>query len=905
MAASAGEIVITTKLNTAPLKAGLKDVQKTASTAAETTGKTVQQKVAGSVKLISKSVKTLKNTVGKVVDNVSNKMDSVIKNVAQKSAAAVTASVSAVVTGAVKCFSDYEQLAGGVDKLFDKAAASVKRNADAAFQTAGMSANQYMEMVTNFSASLITGLGGDTTKAAKVADIAIRDMADNVNTFGTSMSEVEYAYKGFSKQNYTMLDNLKLGYGGTAAEMARLVNDSGVMGKKFKASAKNINKVSFDKLIEAVHVIQVRMKIAGTTSREAAGTLEGSFNSMKASAQNFLTALGNGKDVDGAFQKMVDSAQTWLGNLIPVVKRVVDNIIKMLDEKFPQFMKPAREAVDFVLKNKDTIIQALVAVGGALAAIRVTKFATDILGVMVGAFQATKAIFGLTWGILKLGAALVCNPIGGTIAIIAMVVAAVVALYLKCDWFRNFINGAVQAIVSFVSSAADTIVGIFNSIVGFLKPPFDTIVAIASATINGIITVVGPIVGFIVTMVQGIINTVTPIIQMAISIVSNVIAAIQAVLTPVVGIVSGIVMVVIGVISPIVGFIAGLIGQIIQFIAPTIKFISDVVAAIFKILTPIADWIFKNVLTPISKFIRDVVSPIVGFIAGILKAIGDCIVPFLKVTYAVIAGSIGLIFKLLETIAGWVWKYVLKPISDAVKAVVVPICKFVADAVKTIFGTLFVIAKWVWDNVLWPVSKAFNDTIGTVIKVVGGFVGEVFYKLGKIAGWIWKNVIKPVGDFFGRLWDGICQGLKGMADTIGRVFKTIMNVIKTPINAIIDAINFVIDGINDIRVPDWVPFIGGQSADLPRIPRLAKGGFVAGAGTATSDSIPAMLSNGEYVINARAVDLIGRDTLDNLNAGKTEPAYRGGGSSTVNNFFQFDRKNNSRWQYEQITRGAM
>ena len=905
MAASAGEVVITTRLDTRPVKAGFKEMQKTASTAAEATGKTVQQKVTESVKLISKSVKTLHNTVGKVVDGISNKMDGVVKNVAQKSAAAVTASVSAVVTGAVKCFSDYEQLAGGVDKLFDKAAASVKRNADAAFQTAGMSANQYMEMVTNFSASLIAGLGGDTAKASKVADVAIRDMADNANTFGTSMSEIEYAYKGFSKQNYTMLDNLKLGYGGTAAEMARLVNDSGVMGKKFKATTKNINKISFDKLIEAVHVIQVRMKVAGTTSREAAGTLEGSFNSMKASAQNFLTALGNGKDVDGAFQKMVDSAQTWLGNLIPVVKRVVDNIIKMLDEKFPQFMKPAREAVDFVLKNKDTIIQALIGVAGALAAIRVTKFATDVLGVVGGALSATKAIFGLTWGILKLGAALICNPIGITITIIAGIIAAVTALYLKCDWFRNFINGAVQAIVSFVSSAATTIVGIFNSIVGFLKPPFDTIVAIVSATISAIMTVVGPIVGFIVTMVQGIINTVTPIIQMAISIVGNVITAIQAVLMPVVGIVSGIVMVVIGVISPIVGFIAGLIGKIIQCIAPTIKFIGDVVAAIFNILTPIADWIFKNVLTPISKFIRDVVSPIVGFIAGIIKAIGDCIVPFIKVTYAVIAGSIGMIYKLLEVIAKWVWDYVLKPISDAVKAVVVPICKFVADAVKTIFGTLWVIAKWVWDNVLWPVSKAFNDTIGTVIKVVGGFVGEVFYKLGKIAGWIWKNVIKPVGDFFGGLWDGICQGLKGMADTIGRVFKTIMNVIKTPINAIIDAINFVIDGINDIRVPDWVPFIGGQSADLPRIPRLAKGGFVAGAGTATSDSIPAMLSNGEYVINARAVDLIGRDTLDNLNSGKTEPTSRGGGNSTVNNFFQFDRKNNSRWQYEQITRGAM
>lgn len=900
MAADAGTITVKAQLDTGQLQSGFKELQKGAQRASAAAGEAIENNITKSFNNVKTASKNLKDAVSKHINKISDKIDDKVKDVAKKSAAMVGGAISTIVGGAVKCFSDYEQLAGGVDKLFGNASASVKKNAQDAFQTAGMSANQYMDTVTNFSASLISGLGGDTAKAAKVADVAIRDMADNANTFGTSMSEIEYAYKGFSKQNYTMLDNLKLGYGGTAAEMARLVNDSGVMGSKFKATAKNINKVSFDKLIEAVHVIQTRMKIAGTTSREAAGTLEGSFNSMKAAAQNFLTALGNGNDVDGAFQQMVKSAQTWLGNLMPVVKRVVDSIIKMLDEKFPQFMKPARQVVDFVIKNKDLIIGAFVAIGGALAAIRVAKFAMDLTSAIGTFVSITKATFGFVGALVKLGIALVCNPIGATIAIIAGIIAAVVALYLKCEGFRNFVNGAVKAIVSFFGNAATQIVGIFNSIVKFLKPPFDTIVAIVSAAIGGIITVVGPIVGFIVTMVQGIINTVTPIIQTAISIVGSVIEAIKAVLTPVVIIVGAIVTTIIGVLAPIVGFIAQLIGQIIQFIAPTIKFVTDVVAAIFNVLTPIADWIFKNVLTPMAQFIHDVITPIVSFISGVIQAIMGVVTPVISFIVGLVQGIINTIGPIINTIV-----QIVIGVIAIVTATITPIVGFIAGVVGKIFGIIGAIAGWIWKNVLSPVVGFYTKVIGGIIGAVVGLVGKIFGTLGAIAGWIWSHVIQPVAGFFKGLWDGICSGISGAAKIISDVFGTIVGIVKAPINCIIDLINGVIGGINSIKIPDWVPGLGGMSANIPKIPRLARGGFVAGAGTATSDSIPAMLSNGEYVINARAVDLIGRDTLDNLNAGKTEPAYRGGGSSTVNNFFQFDRQSNSRWQYEQITRRAL
>ena len=169
----------------------------------------------------------------------------------------------------------YEQMVGGVEKLFGKSAEKVKQYANEAFTSAGLSANEYMETVTSFSASLISSLAGDTEKAADLANTAIKDMSDNANVFGTDMASIQNAYQAFAKQNYTLLDNLKLGYGGTAREMARLLNESGVLGKNLinlddtKGLSEAINKAGFAKIIEAINVIQQRLKITGTTDRKS------------------------------------------------------------------------------------------------------------------------------------------------------------------------------------------------------------------------------------------------------------------------------------------------------------------------------------------------------------------------------------------------------------------------------------------------------------------------------------------------------------------------------------------------------------------------------------------------------------------------------------------------------------
>lgn len=217
-----------------------------------------------------------------------------------------------------------EQSIGGVETLFKGSADRVIAAADNAYRTAGVSANSYMEQVTSFSATLLQGLGGDTEAAASYADKAIVQMADNANKMGTDISSIQWAYQGFAKDNYTMLDNLKLGYGGTQAEMARLINDSGVLGDSIQVTAETVKDVPFSSIIDAIGVIQDDLGITGTTAQEAATTLSGSFASMKAAASNVLADLTLGRDIQPALNGLAQTVTTFLtGNLLPAVGNIL------------------------------------------------------------------------------------------------------------------------------------------------------------------------------------------------------------------------------------------------------------------------------------------------------------------------------------------------------------------------------------------------------------------------------------------------------------------------------------------------------------------------------------------------------------------------------------------------------
>lgn len=266
----------------------------------------------------------------------------------------------------VSSYADFEQLEGGVKKLFGKDYQTVMRNAQDAFKTAGMSANQYMETVTGFSASLINSLGGDTEQAARLADIAIRDMSDNANTFGTDIQSIQNAYQGFAKGQFTMLDNLKLGYGGTKTEMERLVKDAESLNSTFKAQRYSNGELalSFSDIVAAIDIVQNSMNITGTTAREASGTISGSIQTMKSAVDNFVTGVGSADaDIDQLLGNIIDAFDDCVDNILPIVERIVDKVpqiiekvIPILKSKAPQLVQTAMDLFQALL---DGFIQML------------------------------------------------------------------------------------------------------------------------------------------------------------------------------------------------------------------------------------------------------------------------------------------------------------------------------------------------------------------------------------------------------------------------------------------------------------------------------------------------------------------------------------------------------------------
>lgn len=254
-----------------------------------------------------------------------------------------------------------QQSIGGIETLFGDAAGTVQANASKAFETVGMSANAYMENVTGFSATLLQGLGGDTAKAASIADMAMTDMADNANKMGTDMSAITNAYQGFAKDNYTMLDNLKLGYGGTASEMARLINDSGVLGDSVKVTAETVKDVPFDQIIAAIHKQQDELGITGTTAKEAASTFTGSMNAMKAAASNLLGDLALGNDIGPALDNLMETVNTFLtGNLIPMLGNVFNGLAAALPSLMSSLMSVITANLPIIIETMVTVTQTII-----------------------------------------------------------------------------------------------------------------------------------------------------------------------------------------------------------------------------------------------------------------------------------------------------------------------------------------------------------------------------------------------------------------------------------------------------------------------------------------------------------------------------------------------------------------
>ena len=442
------------------------------------------------------------------------------KGVALKAAAAlgIGAAIKTGITAALSEGASLQQSLGGIETLFKDSKAQVVKYADEAYRTTGLSANAYMENVTGFSASLLQSLGGDTAKAAEVANMAMIDMADNSNKMGTSMESIQTAYQGFAKQNYTMLDNLKLGYGGTKEEMQRLLRDA----EKLTGTKYDINNLN--DVYQAIHAIQDNLDITGTTAKEASTTFTGSFNAMKAAAHNLLGDLALGEDVEPALIALADTAKTFfVDNFLPMLWNVVKGVPDILESAFELASAAIGENLGSIMESVPELLQmgsdmvmgiynsALEAIPGLL------NIVSDIVNGLVESFmQNWPSIFQAgTDFVFQLIDGLVQAAPGILQAGIDLISSLLQTIYSNAPQFissgfevvTNLISGIIQRIPDLVDTAINMITNLVTTIWNNLPQILNAGVEIISSLIKGLVQMIPEVLGKIGEMGGNIVSS--------------------------------------------------------------------------------------------------------------------------------------------------------------------------------------------------------------------------------------------------------------------------------------------------------------------------------------------------------------------------------------------------------------
>ena len=567
-----------------------------------------------------------------------SKLGGTLKTVGVAMGACVAAAAAAAVSlgkAVIEAYGEYEQLVGGVDTLFKDSSGKLQEYAANAYKTAGMSANDYMSTVTSFSASLIQSLGGDTEAAVKYADMAITDMADNANKMGTDIGLIQNAYQGFAKQNYTMLDNLKLGYGGTKEEMERLLADAtAISGIEYDIS-------SYADVVDAIHVIQESMGVAGATAAEAEHTIEGSLNSMKAAVANLVVGFGNADaDIEQLCNNVVDAFQDVLTNITPVIENIIaalptalNALLETVGELLPTLLETVVDLFSQVLNTLLTLLPELIPVV-IEALLTIVNTLIENLPLLVEA--AIQIVMSLVQGI---GQAL-----------------------------PTLIPAAIQAIITIVQSLIDSLPMILDA-------ALQLITGLADGLLAAIPVLIAALPEIILSIINFILDAIPQIIETGIQLLTSLVAALPEIITAIVEaipqIISGIIEAVLSAIPQIIQ--AG-IDLLISLVQALPQIITTIVSAIPDIISGIVNAVINNIplivqagielLTSLIKnlptIIVEIVKAVPQIITGIVNALGKGVSQLAEVGVNLVKG----LWQGIQSLASWLWDKVSGWISS-------------------------------------------------------------------------------------------------------------------------------------------------------------------------------------------------------------------------------------------------
>lgn len=756
-----------------------------------------------------------------------------LKTVAKVGAAAVTAAatgVAALTKMGVEGYAQYEQLVGGVETLFKSSQNIVMQYAENAYKTAGMSANEYMETVTSFSASLIQSLDGDTAKAAEVGNMAITDMSDNANKMGTSIEMIQNAYNGFAKQNYTMLDNLKLGYGGTKEEMQRLIDDANRV-KEANGEMADLSIDSFADVAEAIHIIQNEMGITGTTAKEAASTIEGSLSMMKGAWQNLVVGMADeNANMDVLINNLVESTTMAFSNLIPRIEQTLAGIGKLVEGLAPVIVNALPGLVSAVLPP---LLNAAIGLVNSLVSV-LPSLVDTLMTAIIGALPAfIDACVQITNGLIS------ALP-----SVLAILVAALPTL------IPQLVTGFVSMVVMIISMLPQIIQPIIDYLPEIIVSLCDALLSNLDVLIQGLVDLVIAVIPMLPQIILSLLDAMPTVIEM---VTSALIDALPILL-------EGLIYICVTLATEVINYWKQLPGKLL-------KIAGSLISSLGNLFSPLAEWFNTNVIQPVANFFADLWQ---GVCDGVTAA------------WEWICG----VFK---PVGAWIYDNVISPVADFFKG----LWEGIVNAWHTVIDPWIEIVKRLasmfYDSVIKPVADFFVNLWNGIKEGATAAWDGIKNVFSVVANWFNSTIITPVKNFFTGMWDGLKNGAKnawsgitsvfsnvtswfrdkftqawtavknvfstggkvfdGIKDGIVSVFKTVVNAIIGGINKVIkvpfDGINGVLKRIKNIEIAGIKPFDWVTTFNVPQIPKLSTGlNFVP------YDEYPAFLHRGEAVLTA-------------------------------------------------------
>lgn len=564
---------------------------------------------------------------------LSNVVGGTVKAFGAFAAAAGTAAV-AVGKAAVSSYADYEQLAGGVDTLFGESSSKVQQYADNAYKTAGMSANQYLETVTGFSASLLQSLGGDTAAAAEKADMAITDMSDNANKMGSDMESIKNAYAGFAKGQFTLLDNLKLGYGGTKTEMQRLLDDA------TKLSGVEYDISSYSDIVDAIHVVQTEMGITGTTAKEASSTISGSIDSMKGAYQNLLTGLADGDaDLDALIDDLANSVLTVVDNIVPRILETVPRIVEAVPQLATSLSTVANELVTQAGTLMQTLLPPLLDAFFTLIQTAISTLPTLLPQLLNAAMTLFTGILSGLQQTIPLLLAMLPEMISNVTATLTANLPQIIESGI--DILVSLVNGITEALPSLIQAVIDLFPVIVTNITQQLPKIVESGLNLLVSLVNGIVQAIPQLIAMLPTIISTIVSTLTSmlpqIIQTGItllnSLISGIINAIPQLVAALLHVLKAIITTITQnlpkIIQSGIELIGALISGLIQAIPSLIAAVPQIISAIWDTITN-TDWLSlgKNIIDGVIQGVKNAASSLIGVFKDLASSALDAVKEF-------------------------------------------------------------------------------------------------------------------------------------------------------------------------------------------------------------------------------------------------------------------------------------